>query len=61
MEARIARLLAALLLARVDGKSPLEYLTDDDRNRLRKFARRWLLSPATQLAALSAAWQEELT
>ena len=61
IEARIARLLAALLLARVDGKSPLEYLTEDDRDRLRHFARRWLLSPATQLAALSAAWQKELT
>ncbi len=60
IEARITRLLAALLLARVDGKSPLEYLTENDRDRLRKFARRWLLSPATKLTALSAAWQEEL-
>ena len=31
--ARTAALLPALLLARIDGKSPVEYLTDDDRRR----------------------------
>ncbi|MFG2129615.1 phosphotransferase family protein [Streptomyces sp. NPDC048751] len=36
LEARAASLLPALLLARVDGKSPVEYLTDD---RLRLFVR----------------------
>jgi aminoglycoside phosphotransferase (APT) family kinase protein len=60
IEARIAHLLAALLLARVDGKSPLEYLTIADRERVRTFARRWLIAPATRIAALRAAWQEEL-
>lgn len=60
IEARAAHLLAAILLARVDGKSPLEYLTDADRERLRGFARRWLLSPATRLATMRAAWKEEL-
>lgn len=60
IEARTASLLAAILLARVDGKSPLEYLTDTDRNKLRAFARRWLLSPATRLAEVRAAWKEEL-
>jgi hypothetical protein len=53
-------LLAAILLARVDGKSPLEYLTESDRAQLRTFARRWLLSPATRLADMRAAWKEEL-
>jgi aminoglycoside phosphotransferase (APT) family kinase protein len=60
IEARTAMLLAAILLARVDGKSPLEYLTESDRARLRTFARRWLLSPATRLADMRAAWKEEL-
>ena len=60
IEARAAQLLAAILLARVDGKSPLEYLTDADRQRLRAFARRWLLSPATRLAEVRAAWKKEL-
>ena len=60
IEARTAMLLAAILLARVDGKSPLEYLTESDRSQLRTFARRWLLSPATRLADMRAAWKEEL-
>ena len=60
IEARTAMLLAAILLARVDGKSPLEYLTESDRSQLRAFARRWLLSPATRLADMRAAWKEEL-
>lgn len=35
VEARVARLLPALALARVDGKSPLEYLNMDQRQKLR--------------------------
>jgi aminoglycoside phosphotransferase (APT) family kinase protein len=60
IEARTATLLAAILLARVDGKSPLEYLTESNRAQLRTFARRWLLSPATRLADMRAAWKKEL-
>lgn len=60
IEQRIALLLAAILLARVDGKSPLEYLEDPARERQRAFARRRLLSPANTLAALRAAWREEV-
>jgi hypothetical protein len=34
------------MLARLDGKSPVEYLTDDeDRAHVRETARRFLLSP----------------
>ncbi len=29
LEARVARLLPALMLARIDGKSPVEYITDE--------------------------------
>jgi fructosamine-3-kinase len=36
---RTARLLPALLLARVDGHSPVEYLTDSHRSRVRQCAR----------------------
>jgi len=60
VEPRIALLLAAILLARVDGKSPLEYLDESARERQRAFARRRLLSPARTLAALRAAWREEV-
>ena len=36
VEARAARLLPGLFLARVDGKSPVEYVTADaDRERVR--------------------------
>lgn len=60
IEVRIARLLAAILLARVDGKSPFEYLlTEQDKQRQRKFARRFVLHPAQQLAPLRAAWNKE--
>lgn len=61
IEARTARLLSGLLLARVDGKSPVEYLTDEaDRDRVRGFARRLLLAPSERLEAVRAAWATEL-
>lgn len=44
VERRAAALLPALALARVDGKSPLEYLSEDERRSLRVAARRALES-----------------
>jgi len=59
IEARIAHLLPALMLARIDGKSPLEYLTDAAvKDRMRQFARQWLLQPGAQLASLGRAWEK---
>ncbi len=60
LEARIAELLAGILLARVDGKSPLEYLDDAGRAAQRAFARRFLLAPSATLAALRGTWKEEI-
>ena len=61
LEARAAGLLPGLLLARVDGKSPVEYITEEaPKNRVRRVARRLLLQPANRLAAVRAAWTEEL-
>ncbi len=64
IESRIAWLLAGLLLARVDGKSPLEYLDEPGRQRQRRFAREWLLAPlpAAQrtLGAMREGWQQLL-
>jgi aminoglycoside phosphotransferase (APT) family kinase protein len=51
LEAKTLRHLAALMLARVDGKSPLAYLSEDDRRRLRELARRRCLEPVATLAA----------
>ena len=62
LEARTGALLAAMLLARIDGKSPVEYITwERDRDRVRMFARRFLMDPADRLAAMRTAWSEEWT
>jgi fructosamine-3-kinase len=61
IEARAARLLPGLLLGRVDGKSPVEYLTEPaDQDRVRRVARRLLAAPVERLGAIRAAWAEEL-
>jgi 5-methylthioribose kinase len=39
LEERVATLLPALMLARVDGKSPVEYLDEGQRESVRKLAR----------------------
>lgn len=57
IEARTAALLPGLLLARVDGKSPVEYVTDEaDRNRVRGVAVPLLLDPPARLEAIAAEW-----
>lgn len=61
VEARTARLLPGLLLARVDGKSPVEYITrDEQRNHVRHCARGLLTAPVDTLAAVADAWRREL-
>ena len=61
LEARTAALLPGLLLARVDGKSPVEYLnTESDRNHVRGVARRLLHEPAATLAAVRDDWASSL-
>lgn len=55
---RAASLVAALLLARVDGKSPAPYLeTQDDRALVRRRAHRLLADLNLDLNGLSAAWR----
>lgn len=61
IEARAAHLLPALLLARVDGKSPAEYLTLTDQHCVRSAARAWLASPTDHLAEIADAWRKELS
>lgn len=61
IEARAARLLPALFLARVDGKSPVEYVTTDhDRDLVRAAAMPLIHTPATRLAAIAQTWAETL-
>jgi len=62
VEPRTASLLPALLLARVDGKSPVEYLTEDAQKSLvRTVATRLLQSKPSTLRAVRDAWQGSLT
>jgi thiamine kinase-like enzyme len=61
IEQRAAALLPGLMLARVDGKSPVEYLTDEaPREAVRRVAAVLLRQPVARLADVSAAWREEL-
>ena len=57
-ERRTARHLSLLMLARIDGKSPVEYLTDEDvRDRVRRTAKRLIAErPADLDSALRGAW-----
>ena len=57
LEARTAHLLPGLLLGRVDGKSPAEYVTEDfDKEMIRDVARALLLHPVPTLREVAAAW-----
>ena len=61
LQARAARLLPGLLLARVDGKSPVEYLTaETDKDRVRHAGRALLAAPPARLDTVAAAWRQEL-
>jgi aminoglycoside phosphotransferase (APT) family kinase protein len=57
VEARAAALLPALFLARIDGKSPVEYLTrDDEKDAVRRFARPLIARPVTRLPPIVDEW-----
>lgn len=57
-EARAASLLPGLLLARVDGKSPVEYLTGDaQKNKVRSIAGALLSASPSTLTQVRDAWQ----
>jgi len=61
LEGRTAALLPGLFLARVDGKSPVEYITDEgDRDRVRRCARALLTAAPSRLQAIRDAWREEM-
>ncbi len=61
VEQRAAHLLPGLLIARVDGKSPVEYLTTDaQRETVRRCARALIQQPVSRLADVGAAWRREI-
>lgn len=49
LQRRMMLHLAGCLLARADGKSPLEYLADAERNVVRMLGREWLIDPPDRL------------
>jgi aminoglycoside phosphotransferase (APT) family kinase protein len=57
IEARAAALLPALFLARIDGKSPVEYLIrDGERAAVRRCAMPLIADPPRRLADIAGAW-----
>ena len=60
LERRAAQLLPGLLLARADGKSPVEYLDDAGRDRVRRVARPLLQAAPSHLADVLQAWRQEM-
>jgi 5-methylthioribose kinase len=60
LEARAAALLPALFLARVDGKSPVEYLTATDQDRVRRVARSLMQAGPERLETILRTWAKEL-
>jgi aminoglycoside phosphotransferase (APT) family kinase protein len=61
LEARAARLLPALFLARVDGKSPVEYVTEHgQKERVRRTALPLIAEPPARLSVIRNAWAREV-
>ena len=58
---RAAALLPALILARIDGKSPVEYVTDERvKAGVRRFAAPLILAPPRGLSDIRASWTKAL-
>jgi aminoglycoside phosphotransferase (APT) family kinase protein len=60
LEARVASLLPGLTLARIDGKSPIEYLDGPTRDAVRGFAITLLHRPARTVEEIATGWGQEL-
>ena len=61
LERRAAALLPGLFLARIDGKSPVEYITEEaQREKVRRVASTLLKDPVASLQSVRAEWTEEL-
>jgi len=56
LEPRVAALLPGLTLARVDGKSPVEYLDEPTREAVRRASTALLQDLTPSLATLAARW-----
>jgi 5-methylthioribose kinase len=61
LERRAASLLPGLTLARIDGKSPVEYLAESARDQVRMLAIRLLRQQPTSLETIATFWTGGLT
>ena len=61
VEARTASLLPGLFLGRIDGKSPIEYISkESEKNKVRRCATEFLLRPSNRLKDITNYWKKEL-
>ena len=60
LEQRVCKLLPALMLGRVDGKSPVEYLSERERKTVRRIARKFIKAPVDRLNFLIQQTRNEL-
>jgi 5-methylthioribose kinase len=61
LERRAAQLLPALFLARIDGKSPVEYVTqEEDKELVRRTAYPLIAKAASRLEEIAEAWRDTL-
>ncbi|HEY8947404.1 MAG TPA: aminoglycoside phosphotransferase family protein [Rhizomicrobium sp.] len=61
MEARTAALLPALLLARIDGKSPVEYLTaEKDKTLVREASKALFIGKPSSLSSIAGTWDDAI-
>jgi 5-methylthioribose kinase len=62
LEKRADTLLPALFLARIDGKSPVEYIKQaSEKEKVRRCARALLFKPPTRLIDVVGRWQKKLS
>jgi 5-methylthioribose kinase len=61
LEGRVASLLPGLTLARIDGKSPVEYLDAPTRDAVRALAVALLRQQPATIEEITTAWGQELT
>ena len=59
LEGRICDLLPALMLARVDGKSPVEYLSESHRGTIRRVSVPMIAAPKSRLAEMILSLKHE--
>jgi aminoglycoside phosphotransferase (APT) family kinase protein len=61
LEGRCATLLPALTLARIDGKSPVEYIVAErEKQHVREIARALIIAPRVRLGDVASTWRERV-